>query len=118
MGHVQLQHNIASRTWGSNPFHHTLMWNVAATECLLELVGIRHLSQSLLLSGEKLGSICSGLGTDSIILENFIKVAINRSDIARVHGLKCRLCVVSSCDAALLVLNNSKGTIVSRYPSK
>ena len=71
----------------------------------LSRLGVDVLQYSFLLRGRTFGSMCTGLGTDSIIINDYIKRGVSSSPIGRLHKLICQFQVVSSCARPLVTLN-------------
>ena len=65
--------------------------------CQLDRLGVSVLARSMLVNCRRLGSFCSGLGTDSFVMEHLIKPAVARSALGLTYGKMVQLRNVSSC---------------------
>ena len=90
-------------TWSNTPVHHAMMFGDPAVAGLLLLLGAEVMCTSLLLTGKAVSSICTGLGSEKIILDSFIKPSVER--VFAHYGIPgaCRMEVVSGCDIRLVV---------------
>ena len=50
----------------------------------------------MLITGRKMGSWCSGMGSESIIMKHFIKPAVSRSALGS-KGYECQFEIAYSC---------------------
>jgi len=70
-----------------------------AAATLITILGVQIFCQSLLVTGKAVSSICTGLGSDHIVLTKFIKPSVER--VFAYYGIpgSCQLEVVSGCEA-------------------
>ena len=91
---------LMASTWDANPINYAMMWPDIAVAAVVAFVGVAVIADSMLINGRAFGSICTGMGSDHMILENFIKPAVART-IGKSHNLYCKFQVVSGCASHL-----------------
>ena len=82
-----------------NPVDSCQQWADVGLATLLTLLKVDLLSKCMLFNARGVSSWCTGLGSDHILLEHFIKRAILRNRVLVAAGLNCSLETVLSCVA-------------------
>ena len=102
---------MSPKCFGANPVDFSQLWADIAFDAISQFLDPAAFRSSLLFTARQFGSVCTGLGTDHLILEDYLKPAVRRSSFARAHGLEVQLSTVMACDLTCVV---SHGIVMIR----